>query len=226
MTTEYLMTGAVGIDNDAWQSVFYDDDLPADWRIAYYSSLLRSVLLPQHEWSKAVDQRWYEEVDEGFHFVLYANSDEAGDMTGVVNELEALPDKFSARIAGAVLKPAATSPAQVDELRPLIERVNSRYPVAIDAGGDVPVDPLLETCCVEENISLVWYPGSQEEPGQPGKLLVTLIDSQTLREQREIIEKIRDWMAGGRMAGLFNISPEAAPVNAQETRVLAELMGV
>jgi hypothetical protein len=64
MNEEYLMTGSFGLDVDDWQGNFYDDDLPVDWRAASYSILLRSVLLPEQEWQKAVEQNWVEEVDE------------------------------------------------------------------------------------------------------------------------------------------------------------------
>ena len=40
------------------------------------------------------------------------------------------------------------------------------------------------------------------------------------------MEVLGQWMSGHRRAALFNTSSKDAPLRAQETRVLAELMGV
>ena len=98
MNEEYLMTGSLGLDNDAWQTAFYDDDLPADWRAAFYSTLLRSVYLLPHEWHKAIENDWVDEVDEEFRFVLHAQS--AND----IRELSGLKVDFAAHVAGVVLE--------------------------------------------------------------------------------------------------------------------------
>ncbi len=65
--------GAVGWQHPSWQSVFYPDDLPEDWLLAYYSTQYRCVFLPYAHWSEASDAQlmhWVEDSQAGFRFVL------------------------------------------------------------------------------------------------------------------------------------------------------------
>jgi len=221
MSDEYLMTGSFGLDNDAWQTRFYDEDLPADWRAAFYSTLLRSVYLSPREWRKAVENDWIDEVDENFRFVLHARS--ADD----IRELAGQKVDFTARVAGAVLEYRDS-----DEDRPRknkIEELQKLFPVCLDAG---PVDYAecgMDKICDSLAVCSVWYPSVQTEPLPSGDFLVTLISDETLPAQREIVTTIEQWMTGqrrARRAGLYNINQNDAPIRAQETRILVELMGV
>lgn len=225
MSDEYLMTGCFGLDVDAWQGGFYDDDLPVDWRAACYSTVFRSVLLPQSEWRRAVKENWIDEVDEGFRFILYCSPDnEDSDMSGLFDELSGLPSKLSAQVAGLVVKCAGQT-ASI-EFENAISDLKNLYPLCIDAGNSEYSVSGMDIFCDRAGVSCVWYPAVQNEPLPSGELLVTLIDQQTLPEQRDIVSKIAKWVTGGRRAGLFNTNNFNAPIRAQETRILAELMGV
>lgn len=223
MSEEYLMTGSVGLDVDAWQGNFYDDDLPADWRAAYYSTLLRSVLLHAKEWRKAVDQDWVDEVDEEFRFVLHI-APGADDLASLVNEIAELRADFAAQVAGVVVKCSANffTPSNDDAFAAL----QNLFPLCLDAGEDDYADSGMDVLSHRYGMGCVWYPAAQEEPLPSGDFLVTLINRQQLPEQKAIVAKIEKWMSGQRRAGLFNMSAEDAPLRAQETRILAELMGV
>jgi len=218
MSEEYLMTGSLGLDNDAWQTSFYDEDLPTEWRAAFYSTLLRSAYLLPHEWRKAVENDWIDEVDEEFRFVLHLQS--ADD----IRELTRQKVDFTDRVAGVVLECKDS-----DEERPQkneIEELQKLFPVCLDAG---PVDYAgcgIDQICDSLGVSGVWYPSVQTRPLPSGDFLVTLISDETLAVQREIVTEIGQWMSGQRRAGLFNINEKDAPIRAQETRILAELMGV
>ena len=218
MSEEYLMTGSLGLDNDAWQTSFYDEGLPAEWRAAFYSTLLRSVYLPPHEWRKAVENDWIDEVDEEFRFVLHAQS--ADD----VRELAGQKIDFTDRVAGVVLEYKGRD--EEGSQRNEIEELQELFPVCLDAG---PVDYAgcgIDQICDSLGVSSVWYPSAQNRPLPSGDFLVTLISDETLAAQREIVTEIEQWMAGQRRAGLFNTTEKDAPIRAQETRILAELMGV
>jgi len=212
------MTGSFGLDNDAWQTSFYDEDLPHDWRAAFYSTSLRSVYLPPHEWRKAVENDWIDEVDEEFRFVLQAQSaDELKEIAGLSKE-------FIDLVAGVVLEHKESDEERA--LKSEIEKSQKLYPVCLDAG---PVDynkSGIDKICDNIGTGCVWYPSVQPEPLPSGDFLVTLISEEKLPEQREIVTAIEQWMIGIRRAGLFNTSEKDAPVRAQETRILTELMGV
>jgi hypothetical protein len=224
MSEEYLMTGSFGLDVDAWQGSFYDDDLPSDWRVASYSTLLRSVLLPQEEWRRAINNNWIDEVDEEFRFVLYANSPTENDLHALIDELSSLPDAFSAQVAGLVLHFGGGS-ADNDVSSKILE-LKELFPLCLDAGMDDYSSSGMNVVCQKAQISCVWYPASQPAPLPSGDFLVALIDQQTLPQQRMIVAEIDSWMSGERTAGLFNKNKNDAPLRAQETRILAELMGI
>ena len=225
MSDEYLMTGSFGLDVDRWQGSFYDDDLPSDWRAASYSTQLRSVLLPQSEWRRAVKDNWIDEVDDAFRFVLYCSLP-SGDVEqrDLIAELAGVPGSFSEQVAGLVVK--FDSAIKDGELEPLTGRLRELFPLCVDAGKVDYSATGLDGFCQKQDLSCVWYPASQAEPLPTGDFLVALIDDEKLPQQREIIEKIDKWMAGQRKAGLFNTNLSDAPLRAAETRILAELMGV
>ena len=218
------MTGSFGLDVDDWQGCFYDDDLPADWRAASYSTLLRSVLLPAQEWQKAVEQNWVDEVDKDFRFVLYAHAQNEDALSGLINKLQSLPDNFSAQVAGVVLQIQPELAIHFDQTE--IAKLQQLFPLCLDVGPTVSSGSELEKVCLSVGAAAVWYPASQPAPMPAGDLLVTLIDQEALPEQKGIVSKIEDWMSGPRRAGLFNVNKKDAPVRAEETRILAELMGV
>lgn len=65
--------GSIGWEHAAWQGVFYPDDLPEDWRLAYYNTQFSAVFLPYADWSTANDERWRQWLDDcqrRFRFVL------------------------------------------------------------------------------------------------------------------------------------------------------------
>ena len=224
MSEEYLMTGSFGLDVDAWQGSFYDEDLPLDWRAASYSTLLRSVLLPVQEWQKAIEQCWIDEVDEGFRFVLYAEAKKTADLSSLTQKLQALPEDFSAQLAGVVLQIEPELAVSINESE--IKDLSQIFPLCLDLGTAAYATSGMDAYCDRADVAAVWYPAVQPEPMPVGNFLVALIDQETLPEQREIVSKIETWMSGRGAAGLFNTNKKDAPIRAQETRILAELMGV
>ncbi len=212
MSEEYLMAGSYGLDKDNWQPGFYDDALPPDWRAAYYSTLLRCVYLPPAEWYKAVSEDWVAEVDEDFRFILQAETDDH------VSELTRIPADFRKLVAGVVVN------AEVEKNR--LQQLQKLYTVCLDAGAAEYSETGIKEKCSRFDVSCVWYPSTQSHPLDAGSLLIALFSNETLKEQREIVKKIEQWMAGSRRAGLFNTREKDAPERAQETRILIELMGV
>jgi len=207
------MVGCVGLDVDAWQDGFYDPDLPRDWRPAYYSTLLRSVLLPEAEWLQAIASGWAEEVDNDFRIVLRIDSP-AG-----LRRLAGLPGPLQARTVGAVVTAAALGPEQSAAVRFAALRAGTHLPLCLDVDRHTREKLAVVDC------GLVWYPGRTAEPAPGGRLLVTCLAGESLPRQREIIARISAWRTPGSLAGLFHAGNEA-PQRAQETRLLAEMLGV
>ncbi len=68
-----VLLGAEGWLHPTWAGEFYPDDLPEDWRLAYYNTQFRAVYLPYPLWSGATAaeiRQWVEDTQPGFRFVL------------------------------------------------------------------------------------------------------------------------------------------------------------
>ena len=178
----------------------------------------------QVEWQKALTENWIDDVDKEFRFVLHAQlaADDDSD-SKLLAELDGLPENFSAQVAGIVL---VCDPDSVRRHRQAVKSISRQFPVCIDAGRVDFSSSGIEAFCSQEEVSAAWYPAVQPSPLPSGNILIALISDETLPEQRKIISEIDDWISGSRRAGLFNTSYKDAPVKAQETRILAELMGV
>jgi hypothetical protein len=213
----YLMVGAVGLDVDAWQGGFYDQDLPADWRAAYYSTLLRSVLLPETEWRNAIAEEWFDEVDIDFRFVLQTR------LTGLEALLD-LPQGLADRVVGSVVE-IPFLPLPVDE-RDRLRQLADKMPVCLDRPAAEPAPDDLDALCRQLGLSRVWHPSAQTSPLDSGRLLVAIVEDVSLQRQRELIGVLEGWKTGNRTAGLFHEGGNNAAERAQQTRLLAEMMGI
>jgi len=72
-----LQIGTIGWDFPAWEQGFYPDDIPDDWRLAYYANEFSAVVLPQSFWTgeklvSTVDM--LEGMDETFSVYCLAES--------------------------------------------------------------------------------------------------------------------------------------------------------
>jgi len=65
--------GAIGWDHDAWSGAFYPEDLPPEWRLAFYNTEFECVYLPYAVWSRESPEtlaQWREDTLERFRFLL------------------------------------------------------------------------------------------------------------------------------------------------------------
>ena len=188
MTEEYLMTGSFGLDVDAWQGDFYDEDLPSDWRVASYSILLRSVMLPEPEWQKAMEGDWVGEVDEEFRFIVHTEANNEIDITGLIKKIKALPEDFAAQLAGVVLRIQPELAVNIKES--VFKSLSEMFPICLDVGKEPYARSGMDAYCEHAGLAAVWYPSTQAEPMPGGEFLITMIDQETLPEQKKIVSKI------------------------------------
>jgi len=92
--------GAACWERDAWAGGFYPEDLPPEWRLAYYSAAFSCVYLPYAEWCGR-DLRllaaWVEDARPGFRFVLQANP--AGATAADAARLAVLAPRLAAPVS-------------------------------------------------------------------------------------------------------------------------------
>ena len=72
------MSETIDVVPEGWTALadvdaFYPEDLPDDWRLAYFANAFRSVLVPSAGWTSAPGetlQAWRADVHPGFRFYL------------------------------------------------------------------------------------------------------------------------------------------------------------
>ena len=212
--------GTYGWDDPAWAARFYPDDLPADWRFCYYSNRLRSVIMPGATWAEA-DARtlaqWVEDSDREFGIVLELPPTLA--RAGAIDAALARAAALKGQLCGWLWRPAAN---EMSALGAAIDRLKALAPVCLDlAGADAPV----ESIRVAHGAGRCWRPPLEPVPAADGDLLICLTTEGAPRAQRRLLEDISKWQGGHRVAGLYFGGTNAA-AQAEQARVLAELMGV
>jgi hypothetical protein len=101
--SESLKLGAYGWHHKHWQQSFYDDELPADWRLTFYANEFNTVLVPAHYMGTDRDiEQWCEDVNEAFRFYI--------EWPQQVDSATALREELASMgaLLGGVLLPANT----------------------------------------------------------------------------------------------------------------------
>ena len=89
--THRVLMGACGWKHQAWLTDFYEEDLPADWQLGFYSNEFSVVYVPAADWIDNDDvTEWTDEVSESFRFILEVSADVIQD-----------PQRFTAALTKA-----------------------------------------------------------------------------------------------------------------------------
>lgn len=212
--------GTYGWDDPAWTARFYPEEMPADWRFCYYSNRLRSVVVPGATWAEA-DARtlaqWVEDSDPEFGLVLELPP--ALARPGALDAVLARAAALKGQLCGWLWRPQASD---VSALGDAIDRLKTLAPVCLDFAGE---NAEAESIRVGHGAGRCWRPALEPVPAADGDLLICLATEGAPRAQRRLLEDISKWQGGYRVAGLYFEGANAA-AQAEQARVLAELMGV
>ena len=126
--------GARDWEYEAWEGLFYPEDLPGEWRLAYYANEFRCVLVSADRLGQAdpADVRgWLAEVPDDFAFLAEVTlpagerpRDPGGDWLGRL-------EPFGERLEGVLVRwPAA--PESGARLERLVRRLAARYTVWLE----------------------------------------------------------------------------------------------
>ncbi len=226
--TEPLLIGTRGWDHGAWREAVYPPELPREWRFCYYSNLLRSVLVPgavSAQATVAEVTQWWEDCDPTFRFVLECPPELACAQAPA--RRRELADGFRQTIAplrgqvAALLVPVAPATHDAAWLADLLDVLGVEIPVCVDL-AETPALRDVATGC---GASLCWRPEREQAPAPGGRFLVTLMRDGERRARRRVLDALVQWMGGARGAGLYFEEPTSAFRLAEETRLIAELMG-
>lgn len=103
-----IIVAAYGWSFPDWCGNFYPEDLPEDWRLAYYSNEFRAVVVPASAWSGddvLEVERWVEDTSEDFVFYLEVVGVRT-DWAKLAQTLRPLGD----RLGGILLRPLDVDP--------------------------------------------------------------------------------------------------------------------
>jgi len=65
--------GAAGWQYPSWSENFYDEELPPEWHLTFYSNEFRFCMIPWSDWGTASPEQleqWADDIDEPFRFFL------------------------------------------------------------------------------------------------------------------------------------------------------------
>jgi hypothetical protein len=209
---------ARGWCHEGWRGGFFPDDLPEDWRLAYYANECRAVVVPAAQW-ETVDslevERWLEDTPERFAFYL-----EVVDLATDWDRVERLLAPLFPRIKGVVLRPPAVD-ADLHLLLPALEGIAGRWPVSLALPEGV--EPSIEGCQVlaEWHVATAWTIGRGEPDWTRDGLAVARVAGKltyTPREWRDIIERCLKAASGRTL--LVMLEGEPPDVDALRAAVL------
>lgn len=217
--THRLLIGSLGWQHAGWQGNYYPEDLPADWRLGYYSNEFPLAVI---EWTGQGELA--EEVAECREDLVLlaaitpAADDPATALTPLHDWLVSLP-----REHGVLLR---LDPAPVADPAGWLAAVR-------EALGDIPCcllpDGLLDarwrTALQQQQIGWSWNAHSDREGLAIGSLAVIEVDAQA--DARALRERIEAGLAVGgaqrHVALLFHGEPPSVEAMRQ-ARTLEELM--
>lgn len=231
--SEPILIGTRGWEHEDWRGGFYPPELPADWRLCYYSNLLRAVLVPGETWETAgvEDARqWVEDSDSAFRFVLelpaaLSHPVPTGAIPGRLTEFFRLIGPIRAQVAGLVIRVTPESPPDRAWLEALLRSLAQTYPICADLPGAWRALEYTE-CLARHHAGLCWRGGSEPAPHPGGGLMVALSQEREPKAQRRLLEALTHWQGAQGVAALIFDTPEKAPECARQARLLAELMAV
>jgi hypothetical protein len=133
-----------GWELPGWDRDFYPDDLPVDWRLAYFANEFPAAMVSRERWVAAGEASlvsWSQDVPEDFRFYLIDS-----DVTVAHTPRECARRALGVKLAGLVFETGTTAPlpeASVARFRILDEPVGVRVKDSLPAWR-------IPRCCVRD----------------------------------------------------------------------------
>ncbi len=172
-----LETGAAGWQYPSWSEDFYPEELPPEWRLAFYANEFRFTLVPWHAWSDASDAtlaQWSEDIEQPFRFFLQLPLDH-------LDRVNSVPESLLQVTEGLVITNSEALTAITDTLRSLAARFTLHLDIPVSGTMDYP-----------DNILPCWH---DTRPGT-GVCQLSIISDPTLASDlRALREHIENFMS-------------------------------
>lgn len=217
-----IRVGARGWQYDGWDSEFYPDDLPKDWRFSYYSNEYQTVLIPQHyltQFTPADWQDWMDDAQNNFHF--YVEVAESMQWRDIQPYLQVLGDQLQ----GIVV--VIEKLQDMDALAKLINKLKSVAPVSLKKVGEAVTDQDMQTLYTCYEVNGCWD-GSADRPlWQYGSSAVLIRDGNQNNSPeivRQFVEKGFEFAENCQTLVVFFSGPSPKISEIQNARMVTELL--
>lgn len=161
--THRVVIGACGWKHAAWLNDFYEEDLPEDWQLGFYSNEFPVVYVPAEDWlvgdNTALSQ-WTEDITGSFRFILELPADILNDIAAYNAALIKAKD-LGEFCLGLVLVINQTLCDDIALLQNCIEKAKTVSKVCIDTQNVVITKPLNDLL-IQNIISKVWHAKTSE----------------------------------------------------------------
>jgi hypothetical protein len=193
-----IQVAARGWEFPAWSGDYYPQDLPAEWRLAYYANDFSLLLVPQARWVGAAPElgrAWCDEVSETFRFYLELTDPRPAALEGLAGWVDALGARF-----GGILTPGSRQ-----------SKLTARYPYRVFYVLEVAQPG----------------PLAQPPTGRgPAAVLIGRAGLGSLREQRTLFTELAARFGSQGEVPVF-LGGDPPPVQALlDARQLVQLMGL
>ncbi len=215
-----ILVGARGWDHPSWLGEFYPEDLPEDWRLAYYANAFRSVLVPAQVLVRVHESAfagWVEDVPAGFRFYLEVSTELVAAYAGESAPFVERIGPLAALVGGVVLRPS-DGRDDAGGLR--------AWATALAGGFPVSLWPQAGIAASFPGVGRSWEPGqSPDFGGDRGCFGVVHSATPDPRELRAQVEAFMAWAGDCVQAMLCFRDAPHVPEQMTRARVIAELLG-
>ena len=209
-----INVGAYGWLHPHWINSFYPEDLPADWRLGYYSNEFNTVLVPSFYWQEqylADCAALLDDVHSGFQFFIECD-DRVFDTVSLLELTEAL-NILQPQLSGLVFPGGLQMEKAIDER---FLALADSLEVDMIAGQPVP------------GAKKLWRPGDTlENRQQRARFAIIEDDLRDLRAVRSFIEpfisQLQDEEDSG--ASLIVSHPQLQVADLSKFRSVLEIIG-
>lgn len=207
-----IIVAAYGWSFPDWCGNFYPEDLPEDWRLAYYSNEFRAVVVPASAWSGddvLEVERWVEDTSEDFVFYLEVVGVRT-DWAKLAQTLRPLGD----RLGGILLRPLDVDP-DLAMIASELEAAVAVAPIALLLPEKRQPSEVGRLLLQQLKVSLCWNVGEGTPPWTQGGFAVARVAgtmNYTPRQWRETIEQcLRCEIQDGTKRRVLLMVEQAAP---------------
>lgn len=226
-----VVVAAKGWEHSCWLGSFYPEDLPEDWRLAYYANAYPAVLVPVPDplYPQASAAVWANEVRASFRFFLEVvpRSPSADDH---LYAAAAMAESLGSQLGGIVVDLAAVA----DNGRTLpidgLVRLGRRFPLGLVGGGASLRDSLARRLPNAPSPVKVWMPLREGWVADArADLTIGILDCGRLgglRQLRESIERFAASAEGAAEAYLFLHAASFEPHWLDDARTIVQMLGL